>query len=203
MSKLPIEVVKLGGSLLGRPGLAELLTTWLAKRETSETRQVLLVGGGPPVDWLRDIATQHQLSEETAHWAAIEMMNANAPVVAELIGVAIESNGINSLVDRLKQERVVIYVAGDELWRQRQNEKAALPVGWHVTSDSIAAWLATQLTATLTLLKSTVPATIKADAAVGSSSILELSQSGYVDSYFPTAAASIETIRFATLERLS
>ncbi len=72
-----------------------------------------------------------------------------------------------------------------------QNRTARLPVGWHVTSDSIAAWLAKRLAATeLVLLKSALPA---------ADSVEDLSRSGYCDAYFRTALTGVAVVRCVNL----
>jgi hypothetical protein len=67
-----------------------------------------------------------------------------------------------------------------------------LPASWDVTSDSIAARLASLLGADeLTLLKSALPAETK--------SWSEAAQGGYVDQFFPQAAAGLPRIRVVNL----
>ena len=74
-----------------------------------------------------------------------------------------------------------------------QSRTARLPLGWHVTSDSIAAWLAKRLAATeLVLLKSALPA---------ADSVEDLSRSGYCDAYFRTALAGVAVVRCVNLRR--
>jgi aspartokinase-like uncharacterized kinase len=65
-----------------------------------------------------------------------------------------------------------------------------LPHSWDVTSDSIAARVAAELQAELVLLKSTPPPSDDLPAAAAS---------GYVDPYFPTAAAGLQSVRFVNL----
>lgn len=69
----------------------------------------------------------------------------------------------------------------------------ALPIGWQVTSDSIAARIAETLDADeLVLMKSTDPPT---------STIEQAAQDGLVDAHFPLAAASVRRLRWVNLRR--
>ncbi len=63
------------------------------------------------------------------------------------------------------------------------------PAGWHVTSDSLAAWLAIRWASELLLLKS-----IPAPANVGIAT-----ESGALDAHFPTLASSLRRMWWANL----
>lgn len=67
-----------------------------------------------------------------------------------------------------------------------------LPAGWHVTSDSLAAWLAIRWAGELLLMKS-VPPHRNGHAAATSFSV--------VDRYFPNLAAELPRIWWANLRR--
>ena len=57
-------VVKLGGSLYDATDLGPRLRAWLDARP--ERRVVLVPGGGPMADVVRDLDTRHHLGEESA-----------------------------------------------------------------------------------------------------------------------------------------
>jgi aspartokinase-like uncharacterized kinase len=69
-------------------------------------------------------------------------------------------------------------------------------VGWHVTSDSIAAAVATACGAALLLAKSVPPPESRG-------SLASLAQAGWVDDYFPSVAADLERIEWAVPKGIS
>lgn len=180
-------VVKLGGSLLDRPQLASRLTRWL---DSQSWPSVLVVGGGVAVDWLRRLAQVHNFSEELAHWLAIELMRWNARWLTEILPNAALVSQWESCGSAWREQRLPVL---DPVPFCRQDAELAdnLPMGWLVTSDSIAAQLAWRWQAAeLVLLKScSRPAGDWYDLAIG----------GYVDRYFPEVARRLPQIRWATL----
>src|SRR5262249_50947889 len=80
-------VVKVGGSLYDLPGLGARLRAWL---ERLPSREVLLVpGGGPAADVVRDLDRLHRLGEEAAHWLALRALSVNARFLAALLPGAV------------------------------------------------------------------------------------------------------------------
>ena len=71
--------------------------------------------------------------------------------------------------------------------------RSGLPIGWHVTSDSIAAFAAATLRADLLLAKSVPPPRLPA----GEPPLELLARAGWVDAFFPEAAAAVERIGWA------
>lgn len=124
-------VVKLGGSLYNRiSDLVPLLC---------ESRRPLLIvpGGGIFADTVR----QAQVADDSAHWMAIAAM--------DQYGWFIASHGLTT-TDILKvPEKTTIFLPYICM-RQRD----PLPHTWDITSDTIAAWFASQLGLELLLLKS-------------------------------------------------
>jgi len=141
-----IDVVKLGGSLLSTPRLGDLLDLLASTRAPL----VLVPGGGPFADAVRDIQPQIGLSDVAAHQMAILAMEQTALALADIEPRL-----------ALCADRAAIAEAHAEgraaLWRPALIALSAsdLPTSWDVTSDSLAAWLAITLgAAQLTLIKS-------------------------------------------------
>jgi probable H4MPT-linked C1 transfer pathway protein len=141
------RVVKVGGSLLAS---AELLDATLETivRSARDTRTVIVPGGGPFADAVRDADQRLALDDHTAHWMAILAMDQYAHLLAaRRPGLALATS-LGDVREWLALGRVPV-LAPFRLLRQRD----PLPHAWDVTSDSIAAWIASELGAHLVLVK--------------------------------------------------
>lgn len=156
--------MKLGGSLLAEPSLAPLLEVLT---EAARTRPVLVVpGGGPFADAVRVATERHDPGESASHWMAILAMDQLATQLGGLAPAARLAGEPRDVARICGQGRLAILAPF--AWLRSEDP---LPHGWHVTSDSLAAWIAGALGAErLLLLKST-----------------EASGPGVVDDYFPQA----------------
>ncbi len=66
-------VVKVGGSLFDSPALGPALRTFI---ESLKPADVLLVpGGGPVADAVRELDRTHKLGEEDSHWLALQSLS--------------------------------------------------------------------------------------------------------------------------------
>jgi len=176
-----VRVVKLGGSLLEWPQLAERLRAWLAIQPPAAN--ILIVGGGTLVDALRKLDAAERLPSDTSHWLAIRAMGVTAAMVASLLQEARLVGAIEQL-EFTECCPLQILDVGHFL-RNDEHSADALPASWDVTSDSISARVASVLQANeLILLKSSLPA--------GSSHLQTLADNGYVDAYFPRVAGSLQ-----------
>src|SRR5437763_14345584 len=82
-----LTVVKIGGSLYDLPDLGPRLRDWLL---TLTASKVLLVpGGGPTADVIREFDRVHGLGEQVAHDLALRSLTLNAWFLAELLGVPV------------------------------------------------------------------------------------------------------------------
>ena len=80
MSIPAIHVTKIGGSLLDLP---DLPTRWRQWRDPQKTiHQVVVVGGGMLVDALRQQALHRSISDDLAHWSAVDLMAVNTRLLA-------------------------------------------------------------------------------------------------------------------------
>lgn len=166
-SPYPVEVVKLGGSLLSSPRLDDLL----AMLARNGAPLVLVPGGGPFADTVRDIQPQIALSDGAAHHMAILAMEQTAVALADIEPRLALCADPAAIAHAHAQGRAA-------LWQPALMALKApdLPPSWDVTSDSLAAWLAIVLgAAQLTLVKSVgvIPAAERWVAE------------GLVDPYFP------------------
>ncbi|HEY0981271.1 MULTISPECIES: amino acid kinase family protein [unclassified Schlesneria] len=183
-------ILKLGGSLLTLPGLAERLLAVLSQRPGD--RCLILIGGGATTDVVRNWSKTHHLTQEVAHWLAISSLDLNRKLLEAL----------------LPWTTVASRAAADQHWKQgadpllldfhqfvREEEPISglpLPHHWDVTSDSLAAWTARLWPAEeLILLKSAgIPDGVTLQAAA---------RDELVDSYFPHFASGIEQISWCNL----
>jgi hypothetical protein len=173
-------VVKLGGGLLAAPGhverALEAIAAWARQRPL-----LVIPGGGPFADAVRDVDRRLALSDDAAHWAAILAMDQYAQVIASRLagGEVVETrHGIHRA---LAAGRVPVLAPARWL-----READPLPHSWSVTSDSIAAWVAGQVGAGEILL-------IKPANARGAS---------MVDGYFQCALPEGVQSSIVTADRL-
>lgn len=174
-------VVKVGGSLLASGRLPSLLTI-LA--ELSRTyRLVVVPGGGPFADAVRGACSLHDPGASAAHWMAVLAMDQHAHMLAGLLPTARLTTGPDEIADLLTEG--LLPVLSPFRWLRAVDP---LPHGWHVTSDSIAAWVAARLAARrLVLLKSLdgvpgVSGDVLAEVPLRSPAL-----AGMVDEYFERA----------------
>lgn len=141
-------VVKVGGSLLEGGSLPSLLTTL---GELARTHRLVVVpGGGPFADAVRRACSLHDPGASTSHWMAVLAMDQHAFFLAGLLPAARVTASPDEIASVLAEG--LLPVLSPFRWLRAADP---LPHGWHVTSDSIAAWVAAQLSARrLVLLKS-------------------------------------------------
>lgn len=153
--KRPVWVVKLGRSLFEGPDLMAWLSLLAEYRSDPEAPAVLIVpGGGPFVEVVRTAQPLLRYSDGAAHRMALLAMEQFAI-------------GLNDLEPRLR-----LAASADELARLRAEGAAAVwlpsrmvlgwydvPESWEVASDSLAAWLAAELRATMLVMVKADPLT--------------------------------------------
>src|SRR5439155_22099512 len=114
-----------------------------------DRRLLVVPGGGPFADSVRNVARQLPVSDDAAHWMAVLAMDQYAHLIAERIDAGVivaEPRGIAAALDRGQ-----VPVLAPSRWLR---EVDPLPHSWQVTSDSIAAWVAGRLGAShLVLVK--------------------------------------------------
>lgn len=129
-----MDIVKVGGSLC-RPEWQHALVDWLERRAVAHPL-VVVSGGGAHADLVRSEQRRLGFDELTAHRQALLAMEQQAWWLHGAWAA--------------RHRRFVPVSAGGEpgsLWTPREllADPADLEVGWEVTSDSLAAWLAARL----------------------------------------------------------
>jgi aspartokinase-like uncharacterized kinase len=186
-------VVKVGGSLFDLPDLRPRLCGWL---ERHAPRQVLLVpGGGPSAEAIRNLDRTHALGEESSHWLALRALAINAALLAALVpgSCVIDGPDLAELV--WEQGRVPVLDAFAFCEADEANDDH-LPHTWAVTSDSVAARAAVVMNAAeLVLLKSAPAPTVLTpprpswEPEKEEERLAAWAASGYVDSWLPRVLA--------------
>ena len=144
---------KIGGSLFSLADLADRLRSLL---ESTCDRILVVPGGGAAADQVRKWDAVFHFPARVSHQLAIDTLSLNARFLASLLP---ESHIAASLdeIHNTKSQLNIVDVAS--LLREIQRQGAEIPpAGWHVTSDSLAGWLASQLAVDqLVLMKSVEP----------------------------------------------
>lgn len=150
-SELPSSVVKIGGSLLDLPDLAQRLDTL---RPEWGPRPLVIVGGGLAADLVRAWDQQYQLGEERSHWLALDSLELTARLLATLWPVACVATPRE--VESIWKRASIPLVRARPWWEDAERTHAPTPPQtWETTTDTLAAWLASASGAeSLWLLKS-------------------------------------------------
>ncbi len=147
-------VIKVGGALIEDPALFACVIDALeslAARRRDGPPLLVVPGGGPFADAVREVDWQLAAGDDAAHWMAILGMDQHAHLLAARIpaGALVESAD----EARLVHEAHRLPVLAPYRWLRARDP---LPHSWSVTSDSIAAWIAIELgAAELLLIKPT------------------------------------------------
>jgi aspartokinase-like uncharacterized kinase len=167
-------IVKLGGSLAA----AGTLGNWLAVVERAGGRCVVVPGGGPFADAVRGAQKELGFSDPAAHGMALLAMHQMALMLADLAPRLVPCDSEAAMADALGAGAVPIWLPAAMVLTD-----PSVAQSWDVTSDSLAAWLATRIAADrLVLVKSAPPPPPPLTAA-------RLAAAGLVDAAFPGHAA--------------
>jgi aspartokinase-like uncharacterized kinase len=129
-------VVKVGGGLLSRAGAFELATSALAA--FGKGRRLLVVpGGGPFADAVREMFRRIKISDDAAHWMAVLGMDQYAHALAERTAGAVLVEQQSEIAPAVEAGQIP--VLAPYRWLRAADP---LPHSWSVSSDSIAAWVA-------------------------------------------------------------
>ncbi|WP_027173551.1 uridylate kinase [Methylobacterium sp. 10] len=173
MTGAPPTIVKLGGSLVSDAARLGRLLAALA--DGGEGRCVVVPGGGPFADAVRQAQGQLGFSDALAHRLALDCMGRMAEVLSECEPrLAI----VRSVMEARSAEAPIIW---DPV--ALKDGHPSIRESWDVTSDSLALWLATELEAPRCILVKSI------DRPTGAS-LSDLARMGMVDAAFPGFAAS-------------
>lgn len=166
-------VIKLGGSLASAGTLAACLAT--IARKYRGRAVVIVPGGGPFAEQVRLAQRQWRFDDTAAHRMALLAMQQMALLFN---GLQPDWALVHSVVALRAQTAIAIWSPNpDEL------DHYGIPASWDITSDSLAAWLAEQLSARELIL-------VKSAAFDAGARLAELAARGIVDKAFCTYAAA-------------
>jgi len=128
--------VKVGGGLLARPDSFHAVLQTIA---AGAGRQSLVVvpGGGPFADAVREVDRRVGVPDRAAHWMAVLGMDQYAWLIAACLSGARLVTGPSEIAQA--SDAGQLPVLAPYRWLR---EVDPLPHSWDVTSDSIAAWIA-------------------------------------------------------------
>jgi dihydroneopterin aldolase len=170
-----IIVVKLGGSLTGSRHLVD----WVGGLASCGGRSVVVPGGGPFADTVRQAQAKIGFSDAAAHHLALLAMEQFGWALASLNPNFRVADSAIAIGNALRAGNVPIWSPVKMVLDCRE-----IPPSWDVTSDSLAAWRAGQIGARqLALVKHSTPFGNPLSAA-------DLAARGIVDQAFPRFLAS-------------
>lgn len=165
----PPWVVKLGGSLAG----SLQLSAWLEAIAAGGGRLVLVPGGGPFADQVREMQQRWGFDDRTAHRLALLAMEQYGLMLAGLRAGLVPADSRTAIRRVLRASNVPVWLP-----TRMTLDRPEIPESWDVTSDSLAAWLAREIGAAGLLLVKSV------DVADGSR-VADLAAAGVVDPQLP------------------
>lgn len=145
-------VVKIGGSLEQAPELRPWLNV-LA--QAGAGRVVVVPGGGRFADAVREAQARWQFDDAAAHRMAILAMEQYGCMLAALEPRLVPAGTLPAMRQALVDRQAVLWQPSP---MTLDDPDAGIPADWHMSSDSLAAWLAGRLGAhQLALVKSVAP----------------------------------------------
>lgn len=180
------RILKIGGSLLLRPGLSKDLNQWISSQPAAQT--IAIVGGGELIDAVRHLDQLHHCDAAWVHWRCVDLLRTTFDWLSDQL-TGWEIHASSDQFDRLRQTHRpgCHLVAVDSFYHP--DAGAELPLSWDTTTDAIAGWLAITLKADeLVLLKSCDPPS--------SIDLGELAVNGFVDRALPPLADRLPPVTF-------
>lgn len=186
-----LVVLKLGGSLLLRPDLPSRLRQVLS--ELTETRTLIVVGGGTAADVVRDWSCVHHLPEETAHWLAVTSLSLTRALILRLMPGMREVSSLDAAQRSWRDSNEPLLLDIDAFLRGIEpTDTSPLPHTWDVTTDSIAAWTALRWSADELLL-------LKSADLNPAFTVHAACRAGLVDNHFPSVGVRVPKISWCNL----
>ncbi len=213
---MELVLYKVGGSLLDWPEFAPRLRALLQRRRVDYPGELpaLLMGGGAAADVVRAWDRCFQLGEATAHQLALTSMELTARLLTELLpetklwlppgeGTSQpENSAATAAHSRESLPRLRVFrpslmpedtkhfpVLMVHAWIAALEPDAAVPLPqhWGCTSDSIALWLAGQLSISRLIL-------VKSTPAPAAHVLRDWAEAGLVDPEFPRLHEAISRV---------
>lgn len=166
-------IVKVGGSL----ATAEALPSWLGVLSCYGGGEIVIVpGGGPFAEVVHESQAYWKFDDSSAHYMALLAMTQFGLMLS-----AMQSDLVP--VERKEDIEQVLANEGVPIWLPTEmvTDDQSIEHSWDVTSDSLAAWLATRLGASRLLL-------VKSVGVGNNLPVMDLARQGVVDASFPAYA---------------
>jgi aspartokinase-like uncharacterized kinase len=161
-------VVKIGGSLVETGRLREVLAIVIrAQRPT-----VIVPGGGPFADAVRNAQAEFGFSDEAAHRMALLAMHQSAVLMTEIAPKLVAAETLAAMRSAWKARRVAVWMPVKLCERDKR-----IPCDWSITSDGLAARLAERLGRVPVVL-------VKSRLVARGASAAALAREGVVDPVF-------------------
>jgi 5-(aminomethyl)-3-furanmethanol phosphate kinase len=163
-----LTVVKLGGSY----AFSLQLPAWLEALASCAGRVVIVPGGGPFADAVREAQPKMGFNDRAAHRMGLMAMNQFGCAVASLGRGYVMAPSVAAIRRAVRARQVPV-------WSPLPMALAAedLPASWDVTADSLAAWLAARLKVMrVVFVKQIAPRTSSLDGLIAA---------GIVDRFLP------------------
>ena len=147
----PLTVVKLGGSF----AFSRVLGDWLEMVARNAGHLVLVPGGGPFADAVREAQPKMGFDDAAAHHMALLAMEQYGRALVSLNATLALASSVAAIRRLLSARKIPVWAP-----TRMVLGRADIPSSWDVTSDSLAAWLARRLRARhLLLIKQIDPPT--------------------------------------------
>lgn len=170
-------VVKLGGSLEQSGTLLDCLQ--LIEQHYQNDSVVIVPGGGVFADQVRAAQVRWQFDDRIAHVMALLAMQQMALLIKGLKSQVAIAESIAEIKAQNNPAHIMV-------WSPNITEldNACIPASWDITSDSLAAWLASAVSASDLIL-------VKSAAFVPDSDLYRLATQGIVDQAFCTMVENV------------
>jgi dihydroneopterin aldolase len=162
-------VVKLGGSMAG----AAELGVWIAALVDSTLPLVIVPGGGPFADQVRDAQKRMGFSDKAAHAMAILAMDQFGHVLLDRHERLVPARSLAEIEEASERGRIPVWLPS-----ALATPAPDIPASWDITSDSLAAWLAGRIGVDALLLVKQI------DAFGSGDTCASLTDVGIVDTAF-------------------
>lgn len=168
-------VVKLGGSTAYHVEMQ----SWAGAIAQAAMPLVLVPGGGPFADRVRDAQPKMRFSDRAAHFMAILAMEQMGFALAEMHSRLVPARSLADIEMALSGAKIPVWLPYELL-----RDAPDVPENWDMTSDSLGAWLAGRVGASSLLL-------IKQTDTI-CDSVEELAEMGIVDRLLPQMLGACE-----------